>query len=290
MLVASRARRPLDRASATFAQPDVKATPPVFLGCGPNLLVVQHCPVTPVGTVGEFAVARGALLDIRNPHLGEALPASPAGFDGLIVLGGPQHAGDDRSHPAFRSIMRLIRQFHREARPVFGICLGAQLLARAFGEHVYPYGGIEVGFLPVRLTEAAAADPLLAGLDAEQTVMQLHEDTFDLPADAVLLMENDECRNQAFRIGETSWGFQFHIEVTRGDARNFPRDCWGSMERHYGELAPLVERAVIAGVERHFDAGLGFTRAVTDRWLDLVAAQREARPVRRRAVARERAA
>src|SRR5690606_27597626 len=139
-----------------------------------------------------------------------------------------------------------------------------------------------------RLTDAAGEDRLLGGLAPEQNVMQLHEDTFDLPREAVLLMENDACQNQAFRIGETSWGFQFHIEVTRGDARNFPRDCWGSMERHYGELAPLVERAVIAGVERHFDAGLDFARTVTDRWMDLVEERRAARPARRRSAAPRR--
>jgi GMP synthase-like glutamine amidotransferase len=284
MLVASRARRPLPRASAPFDTPhpaNARLHAPSHDGA--RLLVIQHCPVTPVGTVGVFAEERGAQLDTRFAHDGNGLPESADGFDGLIVLGGPQHAGDDAGYPAFRTIMGLIRDFHRAAKPVFGICLGAQLLARAFGEQVYPFGGIEVGFLPVRLTGAATEDPLLAGLAPEQLVMQLHEDTFDLPADAVLLMESDDCRNQAFRIGDASWGFQFHIEVTEGDARNFPRDCWGAMERHYGELAPLVERAVIAGVDRHFASGLAFARSVTDRWLDIVEARRLAATTGRRA-------
>ena len=285
MLVASRARSPRAAASPSL-QFEIRcaanAPQPSVVRDGPRLLVIQHCPVTPIGTVGEFLVSRGAQLETRHPHGGalvgvqggDALPGSAAGYDGLIVLGGPQHAGDDEAYPAFRAIMRLIRQFHRAAKPVYGICLGAQLIARAFGEKVYPFGAMEVGFLPAQLTTEAAYDPLLAGLGGEQNVMQLHEDTFDLPRGAVRLMANETCSNQAFRLGRSTYGFQFHIEVTERDAFNFPRDCWASMERHYGETAELVERAVIAGICRHFGEGLAFCEQVTGRWFDLVEARR----------------
>src|SRR6185369_3387208 len=118
------------------------------------VLVLQHCPVTPVGILGETLARRGAALDIRMPHHGEALPPNPAGFDGLVVLGGPMHAGDDAGYPAFPPMLDLIRQFHDQAKPVLGVCLGAQLVSRAFGGHVWPFGGLEIGYLPVRLTPA----------------------------------------------------------------------------------------------------------------------------------------
>ena len=160
MLVASRARSPRAAASPSLqfeVRRAANAPQPVTAPDGPRLLVIQHCPVTPIGTVGAFLEARGAQLDTRFPHNGDPLPGSAAGFDGLIVLGGPQHAGDDDGHPAFRAIIRLIRQFHRAAKPVYGICLGAQLIARAFGEKVYPFGAMEVGFLPAQPTAAFSA-------------------------------------------------------------------------------------------------------------------------------------
>jgi GMP synthase (glutamine-hydrolysing) len=238
------------------------------------ILVLQHCPVTPVGVVGEVLRQRGADLDIRMPHHGEAMPEQTEGFDGLVVLGGPQHAGDDAAHPAFPPMLGLIRRFHEQAKPVLGVCLGAQLIARAFGAKVWPFGGLEIGYEPVRLTPAGRRDPLLKGLPVEQRIMQLHEDSFDLPSGAVRLMSNGLCANQALRIGRTTYGFQFHFEVTRTDAPNFPRDCWSSMETHYGDLAEVVAADVVRSVEAHFEEGANFCRTVTGRWLDLAGERR----------------
>lgn len=250
-----------------------------------SILVLQNCPVTPAGIVGETLSAAGAHLDTRLPHRGEALPGEAAAFDGLVILGGPMHAGDDAGHPAFPAMLALIRDFHAGGKPVMGVCLGAQLIARAFGRPVLPFGGLEIGYLPVRLTEAGRRDPLLRGLAREQRIMQLHEDSFELPSGAVLLMENATCANQAFRLGAATYGFQFHLEVTRADAPNFPRDCWAAMERHYGAAAEAEAARVAAEVEVHHAEGAAFCRTVTQRWLGLVEARRlwPARPERRRA-------
>lgn len=239
-----------------------------------NILVIQHCPVTPVGVVGETLVEHGASLTTVFPHDGDELPPTTAGLDGLVILGGPQHAGDDVRWPAFAAMLPLIRRFHDEGKPVLGICLGAQLISRAFGGRVWPFGGLEIGYLPVEMTEAGQRDPLLVGLAPEQRIMQLHEDSFDLPEGAVLLMRNATCANQAMRIGATTYGFQFHLEVSRRDAPNFPRDCWSAMVRHYGERAEAEAARVAAEVVLHYDAGAAFCREVTRRWHGLVAERR----------------
>jgi GMP synthase (glutamine-hydrolysing) len=234
-----------------------------------RLLVLQHCPVTPVGLVGERAIERGAELVTLFPHDGDGLPEDMRGFDGLVVLGGPMHAGDDANYPAFAPILSLIRECHDIEMPVLGLCLGAQLIARAFGAKVYRFGGLEVGYPSVQLTPAGRSDPLFRGLAPEQRIMQMHEDSFDLPEGAVLLMRNDACENQAFRVGSSIYGIQAHPEVTLKDARNFPRDCWAAMTRHFGEDAEAVEQKVLAEVGAHFERGAAFCRTMTDRWLDL---------------------
>jgi GMP synthase-like glutamine amidotransferase len=180
------------------------------------------------------------------------------------------HAGDDANYPAFAQILSLIRECGRTEIPVLGLCLGAQLIARAFGQKVYRFGGLEVGYPSVYLTPAGERDPLFQGLAREQWVMQMHEDSFDLPEEAVLLLRNDACENQAFRIGTSIYGIQAHPEVTLKDARNFPRDCWSSMMRHYGGRAEAVEKRVLLEIDQHFEDGAAFCRMVTDRWLDLV--------------------
>jgi GMP synthase (glutamine-hydrolysing) len=240
-----------------------------------RLLIIQHCPVTPAGLVGQIAAERGADITTLLPHHGDSLPQDGSQLDGLIVLGGPMHAGDDAGYPAFADIMALIRDCHGRAVPVLGICLGAQLIARAFGERVYRFGSMEVGYPAVYLTDAAQTDTLLTGLAIEQRVMQLHEDSFDLPAGAVLLMQNDVCTNQAFRLGDRTYGFQSHPEVTLQEARSFPRDCWTSMQRNFGDLAEAREAQALLEADRHFTQGVAFCRVMTSRWLDLVAASCE---------------
>src|SRR3990170_6241555 len=88
------------------------------------IMVVQSCPVTPAGVVGWMAEARGASLRTVFPHHGDPLPPASDGLDGLILLGGPMHAGDDAGYPAFPAVLELIRRFHADAKPVLGICLG----------------------------------------------------------------------------------------------------------------------------------------------------------------------
>jgi GMP synthase (glutamine-hydrolysing) len=129
--------------------------------------------------------------------------------------------------------IELLRRVLAEKQPVLGVCLGAQLLAYAAGSLVYPNqraGALgvlrpwrEVGFGEVRLL-GSDHEPALAGLPDTIPVLHWHGDTFDLPAGAVRLAQNDVCANQAFRIGRHAFGLQFHVETNAALVRTWAEE------------------------------------------------------------------
>jgi GMP synthase-like glutamine amidotransferase len=165
----------------------------------------------------------------------------------------------------------LLRRFHAEEKPLLGICLGVQILARCFGKPVLPQGGLEFGLPPIEITPDGAADPLLRGLPAKPRLMQWHEDTYVMPDDAVQLMRGAACDHQAFRLGRTTYGFQCHFEATRALVDVWLNSYPTSLQRHYGENAPAQVARVRQELTAHLEAAEEFGATVTDRWLDLVA-------------------
>jgi GMP synthase-like glutamine amidotransferase len=126
-------------------------------------------------------------------------------------MGGPMSVNDPLEY--LRREEDYIREAVRRRVHVLGICLGAQLIAKALGAEVRPNRAPEIGWFEVRFTPSASRDLLFGGLAAE-TVFHWHSETFDLPPGAELLASSDLCRNQAFRIGDLVYGMQFHPEVT----------------------------------------------------------------------------
>jgi len=181
----------------------------------PTCLVVQHVAPESPFAIAEALVDAGVALDIRRVFAGAPIPGDADGLDGLVVMGGPMSAASDAGFPSRGAELALIRAALAAGVPTLGVCLGAQLVALAAGADVYPgQRGPEIGWSPVTLTATCAGDPLFDGLPDGPTVLQWHGDTFDLPRGATLLAENATYANQAFAIGTTAWGLQFHIEVT----------------------------------------------------------------------------
>ena len=180
-----------------------------------RVLVVQNYDDTGLGQVGAALEEAGAETDIRNAHRGEAFPENAGAHDALIVLGGGQNALDDANYPYFPALLDLMRGFVDADKAVLGICLGSQLLARAYGGKNQVGGAREFGWHQVELTAEAAGDPVLGRLAGEFPVFQWHDDTFSLPEGAVRLAGSAVAANQAFRVGRAGYAIQFHFEADR---------------------------------------------------------------------------
>jgi GMP synthase (glutamine-hydrolysing) len=173
------------------------------------ILVVLHQEHSTPGRIGRMLLGRGYSLDLRRPRFGDPLPETLAQHHGAIIFGGPMSANDEDDY--VRKEIEWTKVPLKEEKPFFGICLGAQVLARQLGAQVdfHPEGRVEVGYYPMRATEAGKK--LCAWPDH---VYEWHREGFDLPRDATLLAEGDCFPHQAFQYGKSAFGFQFHSELT----------------------------------------------------------------------------
>ncbi|TGQ66088.1 GMP synthase [Mesorhizobium sp. M00.F.Ca.ET.186.01.1.1] len=178
-----------------------------------RVLVVQNFDNEGLGQIGAALAEAGADIDLRKPYRGETLPDSSEEHDAIVVLGGAQNALDDEICPYFPALLELTRDFADTDRSVLGICLGSQLLARAYGGSNQIGGATEFGWHKVSLTPAAKSDPVLAALPENFPIFEWHDDTFGLPENAVRLAGSAVAENQAFRLGRAAYGFQFHFEA-----------------------------------------------------------------------------
>jgi len=231
------------------------------------LLVLQHIACEPPAAFEDELRSRG--LDLIRVELdeGESLPDWRE-FPGIVVMGGPMGAYQEAEYPWLAAEKRLLREAVEADVPVWGVCLGAQLLAGALGARVYPGGRPEVGLLPVELTPAASSDPVFSEAPYSFPTLQWHGDTFDLPEGATLLASSPAYRNQAFRI-RRSYALQFHIEVSLELATE-----WGEVPAYAhsleATLGPGALDRLLAGVEEHADVTLPLARSLFGSWLERV--------------------
>jgi GMP synthase (glutamine-hydrolysing) len=192
----------------SFPQLDPMHTRIDFAG---RVLIVLHQIHSTPGRIGRMLKEQGFDLDIRRPRFGDPLPQTLENHAGAIIFGGPMSANDEDDW--LRREIDWIAVPLKEEKPLLGICLGAQMLARHLGQRVYahPEGKVEIGYHPIRPTEQGLA---LCACAFPDKVYQWHREGFDLPRDAVLLASGFEFETQAFQFGAAAYGLQFHPEVT----------------------------------------------------------------------------
>lgn len=193
--------------------------------------VFQHVSFEGPACLSQWFEARQCTVNYtRFYEAGFQFP-SPDDFDRLVVMGGPMSVTDEAEYPWLKTEKALIKAAIEAGKSVVGICLGSQLIASALGEKVFKNEYTEIGWFPIYKTEAGKAEPLLAGLPDELTVLHWHGDTFDLPQGAIQLFYSEGCKNQAYLIGNKVLALQCHLEMT-------PESLEGMLAQVGSELVP----------------------------------------------------
>jgi GMP synthase (glutamine-hydrolysing) len=220
-----------------------------------KVLIVVHQEHSTPGRVGELLEACGCSLERRCPNLGDPLPDDLSDYAASVVFGGPQSANDCHL-PGIRAELDWLERVALPGeRPVLGICLGAQMIARVLGAKVGPHpdGLVEIGYHTIHPTDAGKAY-----LDGPTVFYQWHKETFEIPRDAVHLAHNEAFHGQAFRYNDHAYALEFHPEMTRAMIER-----WSGSERGSKMLSrrgAQPREAQLEAYDRH--------APITDCWLD----------------------
>lgn len=198
--------------------------------------ILTHVPFEDEGAIALWLNKQKAVVSrtrfFENPSLPEI-----NGIDLVVVMGGPMSANDDKSFGWLSAEKEFIKKAAGFGVPVLGICLGAQLIASAFGSRVYKNPQKEIGWLQIKKTLLKKD---VFNFPHEFMAFHWHADTFDLPEAARLLASSKVCRNQAFQIGKNVIGLQFHLEATRESVKSLLANC--AAELVYGPYIQPKER------------------------------------------------
>ena len=181
-----------------------------------RITALQNCAAEGFGRYLEALAQAGAHVAVIAAYDEPALPLITE-VDAVLVGGTPISAYEAEKHAFLRAEMRFLEQALSADMPCFGICFGAQLLARLLGSEVRPAGAMEIGGYEVSLTAAGAVDPVLDGFPPSFPVFHWHGDTFAIPAGGERIVQGDGCVDQMFRHGDIL-GAQFHLETTHEEA------------------------------------------------------------------------
>jgi GMP synthase (glutamine-hydrolysing) len=223
------------------------------------VVAFRHVPFEHAGRIADSLAENGIGCQYVDLYHADA-DVSVRDTGGLIFMGGPMSVNDDL--PYLRQEMRMIAQAISYGKPVMGVCLGSQLIARALGASVYPNPVKEIGWFPVHFTTAAGEDALFRGLREPEMIFHWHGETFDLPHGAELLASSDACRHQAFRVGKNVYDLQFHLEVTPEMIAD-----WCLQDANCGDMRELTRP-----IDAHANAArlAELSRQVFGRWCELI--------------------
>ncbi len=185
-----------------------------------RVVCLQHVPFEGPGVFSKALAKRGVSLECSLVPK-DGVP--PDAGDLLIVMGGPMSVNDSDKWIAEETA--FIRSVLLAGKPMIGVCLGSQFMAKALGATVRAGKALEIGMTPVRLTDAGRQDPVFGAGPDSFAVFEWHGEIFDLPKDCVPLAGSEIAPLQAFRYGDLAYGLLFHLEVEEAGIDSLCREC-----------------------------------------------------------------
>ncbi len=198
------------------------------------LYVIKHVPEEGAGIFECFFTEKPITIMASSLDFPE-----PKKDDMFIIMGGPMGVYEKNEYPFIKKELDFIKKCADKNSKILGICLGAQMIAESLGGKVYKGHTKEVGWYNIEHTEYAKNDEIFNLFPQSMYVFQWHQDTFDLPKEAIRLAKNHNYENQAFKIGRNIYGLQYHIEVTDEILKDwFPEE---KTNNHYIDKDKMIE-------------------------------------------------
>ena len=227
-----------------------------------NVLVMKHVDIEGPGLIEDCLRQEKIPYQILTLESGLHLPKLDD-FTHLVILGGPMNVYEEDRYPFLRIEDLFIKEAIQRGKSILGICLGAQLIAKALGAKVFKASMKKIGWYDVSLTRIGSIDPFFSQLPKRFSAFQWHEDTFEIPHSAILIATSSLVPYQAFRYGDNAYGLQFHLEVTQEMIREWMETYEEEFE---GQQPPLLSKLKILAdtelkIEPYKEMGLKFLRS-----------------------------
>lgn len=179
------------------------------------VLFIKHITIEGPGTIADFLDDNKIPYAIIDLSYGDKVPKLEKDFQSIICLGGPMNVYEEEKFPFLKDEDILLRRVIEEKIPFLGICLGAQLIAKAAGAKVIKNPEKEIGWYKIVLNDYGLNDDLFKDLPEIFPVFQWHGDTFSIPNGGIRLAFSELCQNQVLKYGRNAYGIQFHVEITK---------------------------------------------------------------------------
>jgi GMP synthase-like glutamine amidotransferase len=226
-----------------------------------NVLIAKHVDIEGPGLIEACLRKAKIPYQVLSLEAGSRLPRLDD-LTHIVILGGPMNVYEEDRYPFLIEEDLFIKEALQRGKSILGICLGAQLIAKALGAKIFKASVKEIGWYDVSLTRIGSIDPFFSRLPKTFSVFQWHGDTFEIPHGAVLIATSPLVPHQAFRYGENAYGLQFHLEVTQDIIREWMESYEEELE---GPHAPLFSKLKIladtkAKIEPYKRMGMTFLK------------------------------